>query len=93
MVYSLNSRTAIDNRRDLILLDPAQFLRLREGQPVEAESAIVVEAKIAAGFVVLRVLTPDSSFTGKSNSFLQAVGCKHYLPGGTPDTPTSGINR
>jgi len=91
VIYSLNSRTAIDNRLDLMLLDPVQILRLREVQPVEAESAIVVEANIPAGFVVLRVLTPDRSFEGKSDAFLKAVSCKPYVPGGPAETPTSGI--
>jgi uncharacterized membrane protein len=89
IIYSLNSRTAIDNRLDLILLDPVQILRLREAQPEEAESAIIVEANINAGFVVLRVLSPDESWATKSANFLREVSCKPYLPGEGQSEPVA----
>lgn len=89
IIYSLNSRTAIDNRLDLILLDPVQILRLREAQPQEAESAIVVEADVRAGFVVLRVLSPDESWAEKSAQFLRQVHCRPYVPGEAPPEPVT----
>jgi uncharacterized membrane protein len=78
VIYSLNSRTAIDNKLDVIMLDPAGILLLRELQPPEAESAIVVETEARAGFVVVRVLRPDASWTDKAASFLSAVECRPY---------------
>ncbi len=78
VIYSLNSRTAIDNKLDLILLDQAATLRLRELQPPEAESAIIVESQVDEGFIVLRVLRPDESWIDKSNSFLNSVTCRPY---------------
>lgn len=81
VIYSLNSRTAIDNKLELILLNPQQILRLRQAQPEEAESAIIVEADIKAGFVVLRALSPDESWSEKSAAFLRTVNCKPYVPG------------
>ena len=86
VIYSLNSRTAIDNKLELLLLNPRQILRLRQAQPVEAESAIVVEAEIEAGFVVLRALSPDQSWREKSAAFLKEVTCKPYMP----DDPATG---
>jgi uncharacterized membrane protein len=81
VIYSLNSRTAIDNKLDLILLDPVETLRLRELQPPEAEAAIIVESDVAEGFVVLRVLRPDESWLEKADSFLKAVTCIRYQLG------------
>lgn len=87
VIYSLNSRTAIDNKLDLILLDPVQILRLREIQPQEAETAIIVEADVKAGFVVLRVLRPDESWAEKAGGFLRAVSCLPYVPQPGPEAP------
>lgn len=89
IIYSLNSRTAIDNRLDLILLDPVQILKLREAQPDEAERAIIVEANVDAGFVVLRVLSPDESWLAKSAGFLGEVACKPYVPGEAAPEPVA----
>ncbi|MFZ1813230.1 MAG: hypothetical protein WBO55_11815 [Rhizobiaceae bacterium] len=80
VIYSLNSRTAIDNKLDLILLNPVQILRLREVAPIEAESAIIVESDVNAGFVVVRVLRPDENWAAKANGFLNKVECKTYVP-------------
>jgi uncharacterized membrane protein len=78
VIYSLNSRTAIDNKLDLIVLDPTDILRLRDLQPPEAESAIIVETDVDEGFVVLRVLRPDESWIEKSDTFLKSVSCQPY---------------
>ena len=80
VVYSLNSRTAIDGRLDLILLDPLDILRLREYQPPESETAIIVESEITEGLIVLRVLRPDETWRDRAASFLEAVTCENYSP-------------
>jgi uncharacterized membrane protein len=84
VVYSLNNRTAIDQKLDLILLNPVQILRLRELQPPEVETAIIVEANINGGFVLLRVLTPDVSWISSAKRFLDSISCNAYLPSETP---------
>ncbi len=80
VIYSLNSRTAIDGRFDLIILDPLLTLKMREVKPQEAETSIIIEADVAAGFVVLRVLRPDSSWDQRTREFLNGVTCKPYVP-------------
>lgn len=84
VVYSLNNRTAIDQKLDLILLNPVQILRLRELQPPEVETAIIVEANINGGFLLLRVLTPDDSWNSSAKRFLDSIKCNAYLPSETP---------
>ena len=81
VIYSLNSRTAIDNKLDLLVLNPVQILRLREAQPAEAETAIIIEADVKAGFVILRVLRPNDSWNGQARDFLNSVKCEAYDPG------------
>ena len=80
VVYSLNSRTALDRKLDLVVLSPVQLLRLREAQPVEVENAVIVETDVKAGFIVLRVLTPDQSWHDRAGDYLEAVSCQPYLP-------------
>lgn len=81
VIYSLNSRTAIDNKLDLMVLNPVQILRLREAQPAEAESAIIIEANVKAGFIILRVLSPNENWNGRAADFLKSVKCEAYDPG------------
>jgi uncharacterized membrane protein len=78
VVYSLNTRTAIDSRLDLVMLSPVQILRLRELQPPDIENSIVVETEMKEGFMVLRVLRPDESWEAKARSFLDEVKCTSY---------------
>lgn len=80
VVYSLNSRTAIEGRLDLVVLDPVLILRLRESQPADIQNSIVVETAMKAGFVVLRVFRPDASWRDAASSFLDAVRCQRYEP-------------
>lgn len=80
VIYSLNNRTAIEGKLNLIVLNPAQILRLREAQPPEIESTVVVEADVEAGFVVLRAFRPDESWTALVDSFMKGVECAAYRP-------------
>ncbi len=80
VVYSLNNRTAIDGKLDLLLLNPVLVLRLRELQPPEIENAIVVESDMKAGFAVVRVLRPDDSWQQQAKLFLDGTKCSAYVP-------------
>ncbi len=80
VVYSLNNRTAIDGKLDLLLLNPVLVLRLRELQPPEIENAIVVESEMKSGFAVVRILRPDDSWEQQAKAFLEGTKCKAYVP-------------
>lgn len=80
VVYSLNNRTSIESRLDLILLNPLQILRLRQVQPPDAENAIIVESDMEAGFVLLRFLKPDASWDKTAENFFSGVKCRTYEP-------------
>lgn len=78
VIYSLNNRTAIDNKLDLLIVNPIQTLELRESQPVEIETSVVIEAGIEKGFVIIRVLEPDESWITDSDTFFSAIECERY---------------
>ncbi len=78
VIYSLNNRTAINNKLDLLIVNPLQTLELRESQPVEIETSVVIEANIEKGFVIIRVLQPDESWTTGSDEFFSQIECQRY---------------
>lgn len=78
VIYSLNDRTAIKNRLQLIVLNPIQMADLREHQPDDIETSIIVEARSNRGFVLLRVLNRDESWRTKTAEFLGAATCSPY---------------
>ncbi len=78
VVYSLNDRTAIKNQLQLIVLNPIQMADLREHQPEDVETSIIVETLSNRGFVLLRVLNRDSSWRARTREFLSAATCGPY---------------
>ena len=78
IIYSLNNRTPIDNRLDLLIVSPLQTLTLRENQPEEVETSVVIEAGIQKGFVIVRVLQPDDSWIASSDAFFSQIDCARY---------------
>ncbi len=79
VMYSLNSRTAIENRLDLIVLNPVQMIALREAPPLEVEHSVVIEADIDKGFVVLRQFQSDVSRSLDTADFMAAAHCQKYF--------------
>ena len=94
VVYSLNSRSAIDSRLDLLILNPIQILGLREVQPPEIENSIVVESEMRAGFAVIRVLRPDDSWADRARAFLEGITCSAYVPApALPPQPPAAVTQ
>lgn len=78
VIYSMNDRTAINNKLKVIIVNPIQMADIRQLQPIEIESAILVEAQENNGFVLLRALIPDPSWEEKVNNFLNQAECDLY---------------
>ncbi|MCB1386547.1 MAG: DUF1254 domain-containing protein [Nitratireductor sp.] len=81
VVYSLNNRTAIDNKLDIMVISPLQGLEMREAQIDQLEAAVIIEASIEKGFVIIRVFEPDSSWAEENERFLREIDCKPFLIG------------
>ncbi|MEO1397441.1 MAG: DUF1254 domain-containing protein [Pseudomonadota bacterium] len=78
-IYSFNDRTAIERRLSALVVNPVQMARLRKNPPPDAESAVLVETESSEGFVVVRVLQSDPSWTEETSSFLRSAVCERYV--------------
>ena len=78
VIYSLNDRTAIKNQLNMIIVNPIQMADIRQLQPEEVETSILVESQNMKGFVLLRVLVPDQSWNSTSLGFLKNIQCVPY---------------
>ena len=77
-IYSFNDATAVGGRLFLIVVDPVQMARLRQNPPREAEEAVLVEAPISKGFVVVRALAPEATWQSEVNAFTSDARCARY---------------
>lgn len=80
VLYSLSDRTAIANKLQLLIVSPVQMAAIRQLQPVELETSIVVETGAVDGFILLRSLVRDESLLDQSQDFMQSAMCLRYEP-------------
>lgn len=78
VIYSMNDRTAINGLLKVLIVNPIQMADIRQTQPEEVETAILVEATENKGFVLVRALVPDASWNDEINSFLKNSECKAF---------------
>lgn len=81
VIYSMNDRTAINGVLKVLIVNPIQMADIRQTQPEEIETAILVEASENKGFVLVRALVPDASWNDEINGFLNSSQCKTYDTG------------
>ena len=79
ILYSLTKRTAIEGKLSVLVVNPIQMSNLREIQPKEIETSILVETQSNKGFLVLRVLSPDDSWKPGIAAFLDGVQCNMFV--------------
>lgn len=77
-VFSLNDRSAEQAKLDVVVLDPAQMLQLRKGLPGDLEHAVLVQADVTEGMVLVRAFTPDESWQRSVDAFLSGLRCSAY---------------
>ena len=77
-VYSFNDRTAVDRELTLLVVDPVQMATLRKNPPEDSERAVLIEAPIDEGIVLIRVLQPDPSWRERTETFLGSTRCAKY---------------
>ena len=78
VVYSMNDRTAIANQLRVLIVNPVQMAALRQLQPEELETSIVVETSAQRGFILIRSFRRDPSLENVSKAFLQSANCEEY---------------
>ena len=77
IIYSFNNRTAIDQKLNLLVVTPLQMSQLRQNPPESIEQAIVVEADINRGFVLIRALQSDLTWAPAVDNFLGEASCEN----------------
>ncbi|MGI9351971.1 MAG: DUF1254 domain-containing protein [Rhizobiaceae bacterium] len=78
VLYSLNERTAIGNKLHMIVVNPIQMAGIRQVQPEELETSIVVETNEPVGFIIVRALEKDPSWKPAIDAFLNSLKCGPY---------------
>lgn len=80
VIYSVNDRTAIANKLSLLIVSPVQMAAIRQIQPDELETSIVVETNFREGFILLRALVREPSLQQESETFLSTASCSEFEP-------------
>ncbi len=75
-VYSFNDRTAVDRQLFLVVVDPVQMAQLRTASTDSIEQAVLIEAPIEEGFVLIRALEHDPSWQGRLDAFFNSARCE-----------------
>ncbi len=78
VIYSMNDRTAIGKKLQILVVNPIQMAALRQLQPEELETSIVVETPIQEGFILLRAFVRDPTQKSRSEAFLNFARCSQY---------------
>jgi uncharacterized membrane protein len=75
-IYSLNDRSATNNRLDIVIATPAQLLEMRKAPPEQFEESVVIEADAQEGIAVLRSFVPDPTWAPIVQQHLAGVTCE-----------------
>ena len=73
--FSLNDRTAIEGRLDMIIVTAAQNARLKNAPPLEVEQTIVAESPSEDLIVLLRLFAPTRTAQEDARRILARAEC------------------
>lgn len=73
--FSINDRTSSGGGLDVIVATPVQAVALRKAMPASLMQPIIVEAREAQGYAVLRAAAPRKSFRKMASEFLAEADC------------------
>lgn len=75
IVFSLNDRTAVEGRLDMVIVDPDQNAQLRKVPTPEVEQSIVVEGQPGELIALLRLFAPTPSTRQEARDILAEAEC------------------
>lgn len=75
-IFSMNDKTAVNGRLDLVMATPIQLVELRKTQAERLAQSILVEMPSEEGYAVLRALAPTPSFEEAARTFLANASCE-----------------
>lgn len=74
-VYSINDRSAVDGRFDLLVGTAEQLVDAKANAAEAGRSVIPVEVEIAEGYLTLRALVDGESARPEVDAFIRSVTC------------------
>ncbi|KQT54257.1 hypothetical protein ASG43_01135 [Aureimonas sp. Leaf454] len=86
-LYSINDRSAVDGRFDLLIGTRDQLIEAGSGSTERDETSIPVEIAAVEGYVTLRVLVDEESERPGADAFLRSVVCEPALSPAADDRP------
>jgi uncharacterized membrane protein len=75
IIFSLNDRTALAGRLDMIVVDPTQNAALRSAPPSGTDQAVVVESRSLDLIALLRLFAPTPVAQEEARRILAAAQC------------------
>jgi uncharacterized membrane protein len=75
IVFSLNDRTALEGRLDMLVVTPAQSAELRHAPPPNIEQTVVVESQTDDLIALLRLFAPTANAQADAREMLAAAEC------------------
>jgi uncharacterized membrane protein len=74
VIFSLNDRTAVEGRLDMLVVGPAQKAEVRQGAPAD-DQTVVVEAEANDLVALLRLFAPTPAAQAEARRILAAAEC------------------
>lgn len=87
IIFSLNDRTAVDGRLDMVVVSPAQNAELRKAAPAELQQSIIVEGPSSNLIALLRLFAPTAAAQQEARRIIAKAEC---LPDPLPILQASG---
>ena len=75
-IYSMNDRTATDQRLDIAVVTPLQMIGYRKSLPETLTDSVLIEFPGTTGYLVLRTVVPDASWEPTVREFLGNALCQ-----------------
>ncbi|MGQ7794604.1 DUF1254 domain-containing protein [Faunimonas sp. B44] len=90
IVFSLNDRTAVNGRLDMLVVTPVQNAELKESPPPDIEQKIVVETTAEDLIALLRIYAPATLGQQESGRMLADAQCGPVREAPQPAVDPSG---
>lgn len=75
-VYSMNDRTGTDAALDIVIVTPLQMIGFRKNLPEGLAESVLIEFPETSGYLVLRTVAPDQSWSVIAREFLNEAICQ-----------------
>jgi uncharacterized membrane protein len=75
IIFSLNDRTAVEGRLDMLVVNPAQNNLLRQQAPAASDQSIVVESRSDDLVALVRLFAPTSAAQTEARRIIGAAEC------------------